>query len=92
MIASFRDKDTQTLFETGEYRKLGEAARSALRKLRILHATSRLDSLRIPSGNRLEMLRGDRMGQYSIRVNDRWRICFTWSKGNAHNVEIVDYH
>lgn len=92
MIASFRDKATETLFETGEYRKLGDAARCALRKLRILHATSRLDSLRIPSGNRLESLRGDRAGQYSIRVNDRWRICFTWSSGNAYDVEIVDYH
>ena len=60
--------------------------------LRILHATSRLDSLRIPSGNRLEALRGDRAGQYSIRVNDRWRICFTWADGNAYDVEIVDYH
>lgn len=92
MIASFRDKATRTLFETGEHRRLGDAARSALRKLRILHATSRLESLRIPSGNRLEALRGDRAGQYSIRVNDRWRICFTWVDGNAHDVEIVDYH
>ncbi len=92
MIANFRDKATQTLFETGEHRRRGDAARSALRKLRILHATSRLDSLRIPSGNRLEALRGDRAGQYSIRVNDRWRICFTWADGNAYDVEIVDYH
>lgn len=92
MIASFRDKATRTLFETGEHRRPGDAARSALRKLRILHATSRLESLRIPSGNRLEALRGDRAGQYSIRVNDRWRICFAWVDGNAHDVEIVDYH
>lgn len=92
MIASFKDKTTQTLFETGEHRRLGEAARSGLRKLRILHATSRLESLRIPAGNRLEALHGDRAGQYSIRINDRWRICFTWAEGNAHNVEIVDYH
>lgn len=92
MIASFRDSATQTLFETGRHRRLGTAARSALRKLRILHATSRLDSLRIPSGNRLEALRGDREGQYSIRVNDRWRICFTWANGTAYDVEIVDYH
>lgn len=92
MITGFKDKATQTLFETGEYRRLGDAARSALRKLRILHATTRLDSLRIPSGNRLEALRGDRVGQYSIRINDRWRICFTWADGNAHDVEIVDYH
>lgn len=92
MIASFKDKATEALFETGEHRHLGVTSRSALRKLRILHATSRLESLRIPSGNRLEALRGDRTGQYSIRVNDRWRICFTWADGNAHDVEIVDYH
>lgn len=92
MIASFKDKATEALFETGEHRRLGVTSRSALRKLRILHATSRLESLRIPSGNRLEALRGDRTGQYSIRVNDRWRICFTWADGNAHDVEIVDYH
>lgn len=92
MIASFRDSATKTLFETGKHRRLGTAARSALRKLRILDATSRLDSLRIPSGDRLEALHGDREGQYSIRVNDRWRICFTWDNGAAYDVEIVDYH
>lgn len=92
MIVSFKDKATRVLFEVGEYRRLGDAARTALRKLRILHATSRLDSLRIPAGNRLEALQGDRAGQYSIRVNDRWRICFTWANGNANDVEIVDYH
>lgn len=92
MIASFKDKATRQLFETGEYRRLGPACRSALRKLAILHATSKLDSLRIPSGNRLEALAGDRAGQYSIRVNERWRICFTWKDGCAHDVEIVDYH
>lgn len=92
MISSFKDKATRVLFEKGEHRCLGDSARTALRKLRILHATSQLESLRIPSGNRLEALRGDRAGQYSIRINDRWRICFTWADGNAHNVEIVDYH
>lgn len=92
MISNFKDKETSILFETGEHRRLGSAARSALRKLRILHATTRLESLRIPSGNRLEVLRGDRAGQHSIRVNDRWRICFIWADGNAHDVEIVDYH
>lgn len=92
MIASFNDKATRTLFETGEHRRLGDASRSALRKLRILHATTRLESLRIPSGNRLEILRGDRAGQYSIRINDRWRICFIWADCNAHNTEIVGYH
>lgn len=92
MIASFKDKDTERLFESGEHRKLGDAARSALRKLRILHATTTLDSLRIPAGNRLESLRGDRAGQFSIRINDRWRICFLWNDGHASQVEIVDYH
>lgn len=92
MIASFKDKETQHLFETGEHRKLDDAVRSAVRKLRILHATTKLESLRIPAGNRLEALRGDRAGQFSIRVNDRWRICFTWEDGNAYDVEVVDYH
>lgn len=92
MILCFKDRETQKLFETGESRKLGEASRSALRKLRILHATVTLNSLRIPSGNRLEALRGNRAGQLSIRINDRWRICFVWENGNASQVEIVDYH
>lgn len=92
MIASFRDKETQILFENGTSRKLGDVARSAFRKLRILNATTTLDSLRIPSGNRLEALKGDRSGQYSVRINDRWRICFVWKDGNAYQVEVVDYH
>ena len=62
------------------------------RKLLLLHAAARLDDLRIPPGNRLEALRGDRAGQHSIRVNDQWRICFIWKDGEAHDVEIVDYH
>jgi len=64
----------------------------ALRKLRMLDAAVRLDDLRVPPGNRLEGLRGDRAGQHSIRVNDQWRICFRWRNGDAHDVEIVDYH
>jgi len=63
-----------------------------LRKLVVLNAANSLDDLRVPPGNRLEKLKGDRSGQYSIRVNDQWRICFRWSDGNAHEVEIVDYH
>lgn len=63
-----------------------------LRKLLILDAAERLDDLRVPPGNRLEKLRGDRTGQYSIRVNDQWRICFRWEEADAHNVEVVDYH
>ncbi len=92
MIVSFANKETRTLFETGHCPKLGTVARSALRKLYILHATHSLESLRIPSGNRLESLKGDRTGQYSIRVNDRFRICFTWENGHAYHVEVVDYH
>jgi len=64
----------------------------ALRKLRMLDAAARLDDLRVPPGNRLERLRGDRAGQHSIRVNDQWRICFRWHGGDAYDVEILDYH
>ena len=66
--------------------------RVALRKLRMLDAAERLDDLRVPPGNRLERLRGDRAGQYSIRVNEQWRVCFRWRSGDATEVEIVDYH
>jgi proteic killer suppression protein len=64
----------------------------ARRKLLYLHRARKLDDLRVPPGNRLEALRGDRRGQHSIRINDRWRICFRWHDGDAHGVEIVDYH
>ncbi len=64
----------------------------ALRKLRILDAAMSLNDLRVPPGNRLERLRGERAGQYSIRINDQWRICFRWDEGDAHDMEIVDYH
>ena len=66
--------------------------RIALRKLQQLHAASNLQFLRVPPGNRLEALQGNRAGQYSIRINDQWRICFCWEDGNANHVEIVDYH
>ena len=66
--------------------------KAALRKLRMLDAATSIDDLRVPPGNRLERLRGDRAGQYSIRVNRQWRICFRWETGDAHDVEIVDYH
>jgi proteic killer suppression protein len=66
--------------------------KAALRKLRMLDAATSIDDLRVPPGNRLERLRGDRAGQYSIRVNRQWRICFRWDTGDAHDVEIVDYH
>jgi proteic killer suppression protein len=69
-----------------------DVQRTALRKLRQLDAATTLDDLRVPPGNRLEKLRGDRSGRYSIRINEQWRVCFRWSAGDAHEVEIVDYH
>jgi len=93
VIQSFRDKDTERLFNRQPVRKLGSnVQRTALRKLRQLDAAVSLEDLRVPPGNRLERLHGDRSGQHSIRVNDQWRICFQWIGGDAHDVEIVDYH
>jgi proteic killer suppression protein len=93
VIRSFRDRDTQRLFDRQPVRKLGpDVQRVALRKLRQLDAAVSLDDLRVPPGNRLEKLRGDRSGQHSIRVNDQWRICFRWAGTDAQDVEIVDYH
>ena len=93
MIRSFRDRDTQRLFDRQPVRKLGaEVQRVALRKLRQLDAAVSLEDLRVPPGNRLEKLRRDRAGQHSIRINDQWRVCFRWVGGDAHDVEIVDYH
>ncbi|MGH2757161.1 MAG: type II toxin-antitoxin system RelE/ParE family toxin [Actinomycetota bacterium] len=93
MIKTFRDKDTDRLFQRQSVRKLGTGVqRMALRKLRMLDAAMNLSDLRVPPGNRLERLRGTRAGQHSIRINDQWRICFRWHQGDASNVEIVDYH
>ena len=92
MISSFKCKDTQELYETGMNRRFASVARVALRKLDMLAAATTVETLRVPPGNRLEQLQGDRSGQWSIRVNDQWRICFCWSGANAENVEIVDYH
>ena len=93
MIRSFRDRDSERLFLRERPRRLPEAVlRSALRKLMILHAATDLADLRVPPGNRLEKLSGDRAGQHSIRINDQWRICFAWREGDAHDVEITDYH
>ncbi len=91
MIKSFADRDTERLFNDGPVRRFGAIERVARRKLLLLDSAGRLDDLRVPPGNRLEALRGNRAGQHSIRINDQWRICFRWSEG-AHNVEIVDYH
>jgi proteic killer suppression protein len=93
VIKSFRDRNAERLFDRRPTRRFGaEVQKVALRKLRMLDAATRLDDLRVPPGNRLEQLRGDRSGQHSIRINDRWRICFRWHGGDAYDVEIVDYH
>jgi proteic killer suppression protein len=93
MIRSFADRLTERLFQRERVRGLPPALlRVALRKLVQLDAATVLDDLRVPPGNRLEKLRGDRAGQHSIRINDQWRICFRWRDGDAFDVEIVDYH
>ena len=92
MIRSFRAKEAERLFNGLPSRRLQAVARAAQRKLRQLHAAHELRDLAIFPGNRLEALSGDREGQHSIRVNDRVRICFVWHEGDAHDVEIVDYH
>ncbi len=93
MIKGFKDKEAEKLFYREPSRKLPQdIQRLALRKLRMLNRATTLEDLRIPPGNRLEVLKGDREGQYSIRINDQWRICFMWRKGEVFAVEIVDYH
>jgi proteic killer suppression protein len=93
VIRSFRDVETRKVFEREWARKLPpEVQRRAHRKLLLLDAAERLEDLRVPPGNRLERLTGNRAGQHSIRINDQWRICFRWKEGDAHDVEICDYH
>ena len=93
MIRSFRDAKTEGIFRRERVKGFShDVQRAALRKLLILDAAESLSDLRVPPGNRLEKLKGDRKDQYSIRVNDQWRICFKWSDGDAHDVEITDYH
>lgn len=93
VIRSFRDRNTERVWRRQRVRGLGDATqRVALRKLLVLDVADSLDDLRVPPGNRLEKLRGDRIGQFSIRVNDQWRICFRWSATGPEDVEIVDYH
>lgn len=93
MIVSFRDPETASIWAGRRSRRLPPDIQAvALRKLRLLNNAKVLNDLRVPPGNRLEALRGDRKGQHSIRINEQWRICFAWSQGNAHEVEIVDYH
>lgn len=92
MITSFNCRDTEALFNGQRIARFVNFERVALRKLQQLHAAADLNFLRIPPNNRLEQLQGDRVGQYSVRINDQWRICFRFAGGNASNVEIVDYH
>ena len=93
MIRTFADRDTQSLFDRKRTRRFGhDVEKLARRRLVMLDAAETLNDLRVPPGNRLEKLRGDRSGQHSIRVNDQSRICFRWRSGDAFDVEIVDYH
>jgi proteic killer suppression protein len=93
VIKSFRDKETEQLFSRQFSRRFPPGLhRASWKKLAVLDAAEQLDDLRIPPGNRLEKLAGNREGEYSIRINDQWRICFRWRAGNAYDVEIADYH
>lgn len=93
MIRSFADKETELIWDGFRSRKLpADIQQKALMKLSLLNRAVRLDDLRVPPGNRLEALKGDRKGCYSIRINEQWRICFQWKDGGAHHVEIIDYH
>lgn len=91
-IVSFSCQETQQLFTSGRTRRFANVQSVAERKLAQLDAAQTLDFLRSPPGNRLERLSGDRQGQYSIRINDQWRVCFVWTERGVANVEIVDYH
>lgn len=93
MIESFKCKETQKLFERNKSRKIPQSIqRTAMRKLWMIDAAIGINDLRIPPSNHLEQLKGKRKGQYSVRINNQWRICFRWKSQNAHNLEIIDYH
>lgn len=93
MIHSFKDREAEKLFARQPSRKIPSTIQHvALRKLRMLNRSNTLHDLTVPPSNHLEKLKGDRRGQYSIRINDQWRICFTWKDGDVYDVEIVDYH
>lgn len=92
MIKTFKCKNTEKLFDDDDVKKFRGISRAARLKLEVLNASVSLNSLRVPPGNRLEQLKGDRKGQHSIRINNQWRVCFVWKNENAFDVEIVDYH
>ncbi len=93
MIVSFADKETEIFWMTGNSRRFpADVKQRAYRKLQLIDAAATLEFLRVPPSNQLEKLKGDRKHQYSIRVNQRWRVCFVWKDGEAHAVEFVDYH
>lgn len=92
MIYTFACVDKEALFQSRATRRFKNIERVARRKLLQLHAATLLETLRVPPGNQLEALKGDRKGQHSIRINDQWRVCFIWKGDGAHQVEIVDYH
>lgn len=92
MIRTFRNADTEALANGKRVRRYVNSEAVARRKLRQLQIAARLEDLRVPPGNHLEALHADRAGQYSIRINDQWRLCFRWTDGGAEDVEIVDYH
>jgi toxin HigB-1 len=92
MIQSFADADTEAVFRTGKSRRLGQVSRLALRRLQAVDFAADLSDLRQPPGNRLEKLKGDRKEQWSVRINDQFRVCFRWDGKDAWDVEIVDYH
>lgn len=92
MIRSFKCADTEALANGVSVKRFANIAKVARRKLRQLEIAGRLDDLKVPPGNRLELLKGKRNGQHSIRVNDQWRVCFRWTNAGAEDVEIVDYH
>lgn len=92
MIKSFADKDAAALFGGARVRRLASLEKPVRRKLEYLNAAKTLEDLRVPPGNRLEALKGSRAGQHSIRINAQFRICFRWHNGDAHDVEVCDYH
>lgn len=92
MIISFACSDTEKLFHNKFAKRFNSISRQAQRRLKILNSANNINDLRSPPGNKLESLKGDRVDQHSIRINDQWRICFVWQNGNVHDVCIVDYH